>query len=488
MTGNAPAFLNTELPPWGARSLAACLIAVFAVAVVGSVIIRLPETVVCPFVLVPREGLDPVRASSDGVIIDVRVADAQTVAKGQELFVIRSDSTADRSGESSTLELQITGARAGLANARKKHDNERLADQLEEARLKARGPYLTRKTEATRSIQQTQERILRIDLDIAVTVVESIKEETTLKQRASADAKRALETSAKLYAGLAMSEHEYLQIRLEADRTNVAVHQSLRELEAAKLKVAQLKSQSLTQQKEGQLALEQLAIESQENETALSRLGRQRLSAEATYAELERTLNETIDKAKVRLEVLQKELQQSQGGEVVVTAPRAGSVLRLRTKAAGTFVRSGEVLCELAGVGDRLQAELTVPQSGVGRIAPDQRVRLLYDAFPYQRHGIRYGTVRWTSPAGEAATDGGTFRVLVDNDDTSIWADGQLRTLLAGMGGRAEVMVGKRSLLEYAFEPLRRLKENLAEPPLRTHSRGGQQVAFPSILEAARIE
>jgi multidrug efflux pump subunit AcrA (membrane-fusion protein) len=470
-----PAFLNTELPHWGTRSLAACLITIFVVAAVGSVVIRLPETVVCPFVLVPREGLDPVRAPSDGVVIAVRVADAQDVAKGQELFVIRSDSTADRSGELTTLQLQINGARTSLANARRKYNNERLADGLEEDRLKDRRAYLSRKTASTQEIQRTHERITRADLDIAVTVVEKFKEEIALKQRANAYAKQTLEKSAKLYAVRALSELEYLQIRLEAERTDVALHQSLREVEAAKLKVAQLKGQSQTQQMEGQLALEQLAIEGRENETALARLGRQRQIAETAYAELERTLNETIDKNRVRLEVLQKELQQSQAGEILVTAPRAGNVLRLHTKAAGTFVRSGEALCELAAVGDRLQAELTVNQSGMGRIAPDQRVRLLYDAFPYQRHGIRYGTVRWTSPASEAALVGGTFRVLVDNDDEAIWADGQRRTLLAGMGGHAEVVVGKRSLLEYAFEPLRRLKENLAEPPATTTPQPGSR-------------
>jgi hypothetical protein len=33
------------------------------------------------------------------------------------------------------------------------------------------------------------------------------------------------------------------------------------------------------------------------------------------------------------------------------------------------------------------------------------------------------------------------------------------------MGGQADVVVGRRSLVSYAFEPIRALKENLAEPP-----------------------
>jgi hypothetical protein len=32
------------------------------------------------------------------------------------------------------------------------------------------------------------------------------------------------------------------------------------------------------------------------------------------------------------------------------------------------------------------------------------------------------------------------------------------------MGGRAEVVVGRRSVISYAFEPLRQIQENLAEP------------------------
>jgi hypothetical protein len=40
---------------------------------------------------------------------------------------------------------------------------------------------------------------------------------------------------------------------------------------------------------------------------------------------------------------------------------------------------------------------------------------------------------------------------------------------MAGMGGQSEVVVGRRSLPEYAFEPLRRLKESMAEPPTRTN-------------------
>jgi multidrug efflux pump subunit AcrA (membrane-fusion protein) len=121
------------------------------------------------------------------------------------------------------------------------------------------------------------------------------------------------------------------------------------------------------------------------------------------------------------------------------------------------------VLCEVGRAGDPLQAELGIPLAGVGRLEPGQRIKLLYDAFPYERYGVRYGTLRWLSPASAEAE---SFRVLADIDDSeTLRIGGDHRRLLAGMGGRAEVTVGSRSLISYAFEPIRNLRERFAEPP-----------------------
>jgi membrane fusion protein len=133
-------------------------------------------------------------------------------------------------------------------------------------------------------------------------------------------------------------------------------------------------------------------------------------------------------------------------------------------KAPGAVVQEGDLLGELACSGERLQADVHVPQSGIGLIKLDQRVKLLYDAFPYQRYGVRYGTVRWVSPASVAVKDQPVFRVLVDLQDDAVTVRGQRRALLAGMGGMADIVVGKRSLLSFAFEPIRQLKENFATP------------------------
>ena len=76
-----------------------------------------------------------------------------------------------------------------------------------------------------------------------------------------------------------------------------------------------------------------------------------------------------------------------------------------------------------------------------------------------------HGRVRWVSPASVTVKDQQVFRVLVGLDERSVVVKGETRPFLAGMGGRADVVVGRRSLISYAFEPVRMLRETLADKP-----------------------
>ena len=155
------------------------------------------------------------------------------------------------------------------------------------------------------------------------------------------------------------------------------------------------------------------------------------------------------------------------------TALTASIVIRIPEAVSGRFTlvpvaASDSVRTSSAG---RLQGELRVPEAGLARLRPGLGVKLLYDAFPYQRYGVRYGTVRWVgldSAGGIAARgESGAFRALIDLADTAIRVDGEPRALMAGMRGEARVVVGRRSLASYALEPIHQLRESVAELPKR---------------------
>ena len=117
------------------------------------------------------------------------------------------------------------------------------------------------------------------------------------------------------------------------------------------------------------------------------------------------------------------------------------------------------------GAGSTLHAEISITQSAVARLKPGQAVKLLYDAFPYQRYGVRYGTLRWISPTARVVDGRSAFLALADVDDQSVSIQGEPWALRPGMGGTAKVVVGRRPLWSYALDPIRQLRENFAAPP-----------------------
>ncbi len=395
---SAEPFLDREPPPWAARALASILLALFAFAALAAVLLRVPETVAATFVLAPVRGTDPIRAFKDGIVTEVKAFDAQPVREGETMFTIASPPVGDRAAEWEGLKAQIAGAGDRLANARQKYDGEQKADGEEEQQLKARLESLDR------------------------TIVKN-GEQLALAAELADRQKKTLDEGVSSWMDLA-------RLRLEINRLEV-------EAEQAK-----------SQREDTRRAAEKLRFE--------------RRSRQAQFQEVQRGLAEELSRANIRTAMLEKELART-GNQLTVPAPCTGSILQLHVRSAGATVREGDLLAELACEGQTLQAELTLPQDGMALVRTGQPVKLLYDAFPYQRYGVRQATIRWVSPE-TVGGKGGTsaFRALADLRETQVLVHGQPRPVVPGMAGRARVIVGRRSLLSYAFEPLRQLKENLA--------------------------
>lgn len=460
-------YLDAEPPHWAARGVAYVLIALFVGAVIASVVVHLPETVTSPFLLVPVRGADPVRAARGGTVTEARVIEAASVSRGQTLFIIRSAAAGDQSAELRTLEAQVEGATQGLANAESRHASQRLADEQEVRRLGERRDHLGQRIESHRTVRAIRLTRYEASLRIAETEVESARSEIAFRKEHLALARELAERHRKGYEQGFLSWIEYIRPQIEASKLAVDLEQLERALGVAQLKVGQLRSEHEREEVDWKLTLEQLQAEAREARASLDKLRHESTARRAEHAELTRRLREDAGKATIRIAALQEALVQTRGNQLSVSAPCAGTVLRLLVRGPGAVVQEGEVLGELACAEERLQAELQVPPAGMGRIKPGDPVKLLYDAFPYERYGVRYGTVRWVSPASATAREGSPFRALADVTDEAIVVDGQPRPLVAGMGGRANVVVGRRSLLSYAFEPLRQLKENFAGAPAK---------------------
>jgi multidrug resistance efflux pump len=454
-------FLDPAPAPWAARGLAWLLIALFAVAVVASVAVRVPETVSSRFVLVASKGVDQVRASRDGIVAEVRAAETQPFGKGEPLFVIRSSQVGDRSAELTGLEAQLRGATERLANERRRYESQRLADDEEDARLRGRLAHVSQQLGEQGAIRENRQAQYRAALAINDNEIEVTKQEIEFRKQQYTIARELADRSESYYKAGVLSWLEHSNRQLEASKAGTSVQQLAKQLESARLKERQLTSEEQQREIEWKLNLDQLMTERKAIGAAIDKLRHEQAAHRSAFDELERGLREETEKARIRSAALTAELGQSRGNEQIVLAPCAGVLLRLSVRRPGAVVKEGEPLGDLACDGSGLQAELTVTASGAGQIKPGQRVKLLYDSFPYQRFGVRHATVRWVSPA----TVDGQFRAFADVDDQAIVVAGERRSLSVGMGGRADVITGRRQLIAYAFEPLRQLHENLAPVP-----------------------
>jgi membrane fusion protein len=212
----------------------------------------------------------------------------------------------------------------------------------------------------------------------------------------------------------------------------------------------------------GELEVIRAAIADSRN--AITRIAFQMASRKATFAETERAIGEELTTARARKTVLEQDGSRD-GNTLSIESPCAGTVVSLHVRQPGTVVDEGDRLAEMVCAGEPLQADLQFPERGLALVRVGQPVKLLYDAFPYERYGVQYATLKWLSPASSASPRGPVFRAFAELGAATVGVQGSPRSVLPGMTGRAAVIVGQRSLVSYALEPLRQIRESLSAGP-----------------------
>lgn len=170
------------------------------------------------------------------------------------------------------------------------------------------------------------------------------------------------------------------------------------------------------------------------------------------------------DLAQANRDAAEQNAQQS----LVVRAPQSGTVSTLLAE-PGQSVSPASALATLVPEGAVLQAQLYAPSSAVGFVQPGQAVRLRFEAFPYQKFGQQPARVLQVSRTPLAASEMAAlalpamgngnepmFRITVALDGEPV-----AQPLSAGMRLQADVLLERRRLIEWLFEPLLGLRGRL---------------------------
>jgi membrane fusion protein len=149
----------------------------------------------------------------------------------------------------------------------------------------------------------------------------------------------------------------------------------------------------------------------------------------------------------------------------VLLAPEDGVVTAIQT-GAGRSIDPTVPLMTVVPADAKLHAELYAPSRAIGFIRSGEEVRLLYDAFPYERFGSFKGRV---ASIAKVALDPNQidapfkfeepmYRINVALHRQDVVAYGNAVPLQPGMTLSANIILERRTFLDWLLEPLRAVR------------------------------
>jgi membrane fusion protein len=296
-------------------------------------------------------------------------------------------------------------------------------------------------------------------------------------QRSLQERRRSLQQAAAQEQALVRARQTALDRRLQALELELAQAESESALQRQRLALAE-ESLARLQSLESAQFISSAQVQAKNEEilglrAAAQALARQRAALARERAELEGERSSLPLAAGATLAGIERELallaresaETDAERRLVIRAPQSGTVTAVLAE-PGQSVTPASALASLVPEGATLQAHLFAPSSAVGFVRPEQPVRLRFEAFPYQKFGHRPGRVLQVSRTPLAASElaalalpavaaGGEpmFRITVALEDGAA-APAEAMTLGAGMRLQADVLLDRRRLIEWLFEPL----------------------------------
>ena len=174
-----------------------------------------------------------------------------------------------------------------------------------------------------------------------------------------------------------------------------------------------------------------------------------------SQAELSAIISE-IAEIESRVPVLKDRVERTS-----IRSPVDGIINRLNVRTIGSFIKPGDVLVELVPIGDLLIVEANIDPKDIAYITPDQDVRISLTAYDASRYGAIDGKVLKVS--ADAVEDPNTgfsmYQVDVSLDSSLYEDDGSEVEVFPGMVASIDVLAGKRTVLEYIWQPMAKIKE-----------------------------
>lgn len=286
-------------------------------------------------------------------------------------------------------------------------------------------------------------------------------------------ARRVLELRSRL-DGLAR-EADALRVELDAVDAQAQGLAALRDIAADRLQAADLASSrgaisrfEWLRAKQDQLSQQaQLDGVARQRAVLVERLAAQRQNLRATRLGQRQALAQEHEAMRVELGALSAAVVEAEErvdhGQVRATV--AGVVDRLPV-AAGDLVERGALLAVVVPADRPLVFEARLAPAQMAWVRPGQPCRLKLDAVPFARYGTLACTVdRVASDATAGEQLGRHYPVRIVPARGQLLVDGEPFALQPGATATVDIVAGRRTVLSYVTEPLRRFAQQALREP-----------------------
>jgi membrane fusion protein len=376
---------------------AACLVAIVAVAIIYAALAGYSRKETVQGLVTPSRGVIRIVAPRPGTITELLVAEGDSVSEDEVLFRVVSEETNAEGTGSDTAILETMKQQRAI-----------LEDQIRNETAHAQS-----------EVERLNAQIQGLGVEVA-----QVESQRKLQAERARQSRALIERIAPLKDKGIVSVFEF-QNRQQAA---LADEQSLASLdERLSAKRAEMKQAQLT-------------------------LERQPIDAADRLANLQRNLSDLAQRA-VEIEGRRS---------YIVRAPMAGRVTSILA-AVGHMADPKVPQLSIVPGDSHFEVELFVPARAIGFIERGQRVRLLYDAFPFQRFGTYRGTIESVAttmltpnemPEPMVTLKEPTYRVKIALERQTVTAFAREVPLQPDMTLRADIILEKRSMLDWLLEPL----------------------------------
>lgn len=145
-----------------------------------------------------------------------------------------------------------------------------------------------------------------------------------------------------------------------------------------------------------------------------------------------------------------------------VRSPMDGVVQTLNVHTIGGVVKPGDDLIEIVPRGEKLVVEVKVKPSDIAFIYSGQRAVVKLSAYDFAVYGALEGKVTLISADTQTDRKEETFyTVRIETNKSYVEHNGKRLTILPGMTLSADIITGRKSVLDYILKPILKTKQHM---------------------------